>query len=147
MKFLPLLCCLPFLSGLALAKSADYWSPDSNAEGCIGETNLELARPRSTFEGSLPVLKKYNVGAYNWGFVSGKTGTIWPWSSKKGINPDDLRTQDKILHPGEPFPEPKVWFHDIHRTDGTPCSQDEIDFIRHITADKRQENPTTPNRL
>jgi len=41
-----------------------------------------MARPRgSTFETVLPVLKTENVGAYNWGFVSGKSQTIYPWDS------------------------------------------------------------------
>ena len=30
-------------------------------------------------------------------------------------------------------PEPKVWFHDIFRLDGTPYSQEEVDFIREMT--------------
>ena len=42
------------------------------------------------------------VGAINWGLVSGKTNTIFPWGSPEGA------------------PEPKVWFHDIFRKDGTP---------------------------
>jgi hypothetical protein len=41
-----------------------------------------MARPRgSTFEAVLPVLKQEKVGAYNWGFVSGKSQTIYPWDS------------------------------------------------------------------
>ena len=41
-----------------------------------------MARPMgSTFEGVLPILKDQNVGAYNWGFVDGKTQTIFPWDS------------------------------------------------------------------
>ena len=35
----------------------------------------------STFQGSLPIAKKYNVAAYNWGFVAGKTQTHLPWDS------------------------------------------------------------------
>jgi hypothetical protein len=35
----------------------------------------------STFEGSLPLAKKYNVAAINWGLVSGKSQTIFPWDS------------------------------------------------------------------
>ncbi len=35
-----------------------------------------MARPlKSTFKNILPLLKKYNVGAYNWGFVAGKSKT------------------------------------------------------------------------
>ena len=41
-----------------------------------------MARPLgSTFAAILPILKQERVGAYNWGFVSGKTQTIYPWDS------------------------------------------------------------------
>jgi len=69
----------------------------------------------STFEKNLPVLKKYNVGAINWGFVSGKSNTIFPWGSKEGS------------------PEPNVWFHDIFRKDGTPFDQNEVTLISKLT--------------
>jgi hypothetical protein len=35
----------------------------------------------STFQGSLPIAKRYNVAAYNWGLVAGKTQTNLPWDS------------------------------------------------------------------
>lgn len=92
-----------------------------------------MARSKSTFEGSLPVLKKYHVGAYNWGFVAGKTGTIWPWSSREGKDINKLWAEGVVIHPGEPFPEPTQWFHDIYRMDGTPYKQSEIEFIRSMT--------------
>ncbi|RLD80961.1 MAG: 1,4-beta-xylanase [Bacteroidetes bacterium] len=73
----------------------------------------------STFEEILPLLKKYNVGAYNWGFVAGKSNTIYPWESWK-----------------EPFKnEPEIWFHDILRQDGTPFSKDELQFIKKTIQD------------
>jgi len=41
-----------------------------------------MARPLgSTFASILPLLKKEHVGAYNWGFVNGKSQTIYPWDS------------------------------------------------------------------
>jgi hypothetical protein len=74
-----------------------------------------MARTRDcTFESHMPVFKKENVGCYNWGFVSGKTNTIYMW--------DSLYTA-----------EPGVWFHDIFREDGTPFDQGEIDLIRSHT--------------
>jgi hypothetical protein len=77
-----------------------------------------MARPRgSTFEAILPLLKKENVGAYNWGFVSGKTQTIYPWDSWEK----------------EYTAEPPVWFHDIFRPDGTPYDSKEPYLIRHLT--------------
>lgn len=78
-----------------------------------------MARPNgSTFAGSLPIAKKYKVGMYNWGFVAGKTQTIYPWASMKK------------QYSGEP----PVWFHDVLRTDGTPYKPEEVDLIRRLTA-------------
>lgn len=72
----------------------------------------------STFEKNMPVLKKNGVGAINWGLVSGKTNTIFPWGSKKGS------------------PEPALWFHDIFRKDGTPFDNREVALIRELTGKK-----------
>jgi hypothetical protein len=78
-----------------------------------------MARPRgSTFESILPVLKQQRVGAYNWGFVSGKTQTIYPWDSWEK----------------QYTAEPEVWFHDIFRPDGKPYQGKETDLIRRLTA-------------
>jgi endo-1,4-beta-mannosidase len=72
-----------------------------------------MARTRgSRFETHLPIFKRENIGCISWGLVSGKTQTIYPWGSKLGIS------------------EPKTWFHDIFKKDGTPYSQKEMDFIQ-----------------
>lgn len=77
-----------------------------------------MARPRnSRFQTHLPVFKKYNVGAINWGLVSGKSNTIYQWN--------------KPIPDGS---EPEIWFHDIFRKDGTPYDKKETDFIKAITA-------------
>ena len=77
-----------------------------------------MARPNgSTFQDNMPVLKRNHVGAINWGFVSGKTNTIFAWD--------------------KPLPnvkEPKVWFHDIFRPDGSPFDPKEIEVIKSLTA-------------
>lgn len=78
-----------------------------------------MARPRnSTFVGSLPIAKKYNVGAINWGFVEGKSQTNYPWDSWE-----------------KPYVEyqPWIWFHDVFRTDGTPYLREETDLIKRLT--------------
>lgn len=92
----------------------------------------------STVENCLPVLKAFNIPAYNWGFVSGKTGTIWPWSSRRDengnfLNINNLRKNGQVIQPGDQLPEPKVWFHDLFRIDGSPYSQNEIDIFRILT--------------
>jgi hypothetical protein len=79
-----------------------------------------MARPQgSTFQGILPIAKKYNVAAINWGFVAGKTQTYYPWDSWK--------------HPYTDH-QPAVWFHEIFRNDGTPYRPEEVKFIRQMTA-------------
>lgn len=69
----------------------------------------------STFQGTLPIAKRYHVAAINWGLVAGKTQTYLPWDSWKRPYTDR---------------EPSIWFHEIFRTDGKPYRQDEADFIR-----------------
>ncbi len=76
-----------------------------------------MARLRnSTFFNIMPLLKKENIGAINWGLVSGKTNTKYAWDTPI---PDGA--------------EPKIWFHDIFRPDGSPYSQAEIDLIKSLT--------------
>jgi hypothetical protein len=80
-------------------------------------------RNGSLFATIMPILKQENVGAINWGFVSGKTNTIYAW--------------------GTPMPdgkEPELWFHDILRKDGTPFSQDEVETIRELTGKTQQKS-------
>ncbi|MEK9740119.1 MAG: cellulase family glycosylhydrolase [Flavobacteriaceae bacterium] len=68
----------------------------------------------STFEKILPILKENQVGAINWGFVAGKSNTIYPWSSWN-------ESFDSV---------PKTWFHDVYLPDKTPFSDKEIEFIK-----------------
>jgi hypothetical protein len=75
----------------------------------------------STFEGSLPIAKKYNVAAINWGLVAGKTQTFLPWDSWHQPYVGDRK--------------PAVWFHEVFRTDGTPYRQEEVDLIRRLTGE------------
>lgn len=71
----------------------------------------------STFDPHLGYLKEQGVSAYNWGLVSGKSQTIYPWDSW-----------------GRQYTaEPPLWFHDIFRPDGTPYREAEVDYIRRIT--------------
>lgn len=80
-----------------------------------------MARTRgSLFEKCLPVFRAENVGCINWGLVSGKTQTIYPWGS-----------------PGDSA-EPGLWFHDIFHSDGRPYRLEEVDFIREMIGRKRE---------
>jgi len=72
----------------------------------------------STFQGTLPIAKKFDVAAINWGLVAGKTQTYFPW--------------DSWQHPYTDR-EPAIWFHEIFRTDGTPYSAEEAAFIKEMT--------------
>lgn len=81
----------------------------------------------STFDGSLPVAKKYHVAAINWGFVAGRTQTYLPW--------------DSWDHPYVRL-QPTVWFHEVFRQDDTPYRQREVDIIRQLTG---RGTPPTQN--
>jgi hypothetical protein len=75
-----------------------------------------MARPRnSRFSNILPMLKKKNVGAINWGFVAGKSNTIYAW--------------DTPLPDGA---QPVEWFHDIFNADGKPYREDEVNLIKKL---------------
>jgi hypothetical protein len=77
-----------------------------------------MARPvGSTFDPVLGYLKDEHIGAYNWGFVSGKTQTIYPWDSWQKAYSSEL----------------PLWFHDIFRADGKPYDSAEVTFIRKLT--------------
>lgn len=79
-------------------------------------TEYLARRNNSMFDNIMPLLKQNNIGAINWGFVAGKTNTIFT--------------------SGEPKPdqkEPQLWFHDIYRQDKTPFDQKEVDLIKKLT--------------
>ena len=73
---------------------------------------------KSTFEDVLPIFKENKIGAYNWGLVSGKTNTIYPWKSW-----DSTYTAP-----------PNKWHHDIFYQNGEPFSNDEIELIKNLTS-------------
>lgn len=73
----------------------------------------------STFETILPYLQEQRVGAINWGLVSGRSQTIFPWDSWKKQYTE----------------EPKLWFHDVFRKDGTPYDAKEIAVIQQAAKD------------
>jgi hypothetical protein len=86
-----------------------------------------LARPRgSHFDPILGYFKEQQVGAYNWGFVNGKSQTIYPWDS----------WEKKYTA------EPSPWFHDIFRQDGTPYDLREVQYIKSLTRAKRASRQT-----
>lgn len=85
-----------------------------------------MGRPRSTFEEILPILKREKIGAINWGLVNGKPNYHLQWPGK---------------------PKTEVWFHDIFHNDGRPYKQEEVDFIRKITADKSTAGQNRDNKV
>ncbi|MBN2485843.1 MAG: 1,4-beta-xylanase [Bacteroidales bacterium] len=70
----------------------------------------------SRFDNILPLLKENNIGAINWGLVSGRSNTIYAWETPV---PDGS--------------EPETWFHDVFRKNGEPYSKDEVDLIKRLT--------------
>ncbi len=83
----------------------------------------------STVEAILPIAKRYNVGAFNWGLVAGKTQTYFPWDSWE-----------------HPYPAmPKVWFHDLLQPDGRPFRDSEIQTIRQVCDLAMHLQPPAPS--
>ncbi len=77
-----------------------------------------MARPiGSLFATHLPYFAEHGVGAINWGFVNGRSQTIYPW--------DSWRTEYTA--------PPAVWFHDVVRADGTAYDTTETALIRATT--------------
>jgi hypothetical protein len=79
-------------------------------------TEYMARRNNSLFTNIMPILKKENVGAINWGLVAGKSNTKYAWD--------------------EPIPdgsEPPLWFHEIFHPDGTPYKQEEVELIKSLT--------------
>ena len=72
----------------------------------------------NTFQNILPIFKENRIGGYNWGLVSGKTNTIYPWKSW-----DSTYTGP-----------PKKWHHDIFNPNGEPYSYEEIELIKNLTS-------------
>ncbi|OBH35447.1 1,4-beta-xylanase [Mycobacterium sp. E342] len=91
-----------------------------------------MARPLgSTIPGVLPIAKRYNVGAFNWGLVAGKTQTFFPWDSWE--------------HPYTAMPV--EWFHDLLAPDGRPFRESEIQTIRELSGlalHLREDSPPPP---
>lgn len=73
-----------------------------------------MARTKnSLFQTHLPIFVQNKVGAINWGLVAGKSNTIYAWDTPV---PDGS--------------EPKLWFHDIFRKDGSPYREEEVQAIK-----------------
>ena len=83
----------------------------------------------STFDGSLPIGKRYNVAMMNWGFVDGKTQTRLPWDSWE---------KPYVLT------EPTIWFHEVFRADGTPYRPAETELIHRLATAPKGVVPPAP---
>lgn len=69
------------------------------------------------FQEILPLFYQHEIVAYNWGFVNGRSQTIYPWDSWKKRYTED----------------PDPWFHDIFDADGAAYSEEEVALIRRLT--------------
>lgn len=77
----------------------------------------------STFDGSLPLGKRYNVAMINWGLVDGKSQTRLPWDSWQ--KPYTLK-------------QPTIWFHEVFHGDGRPYRTAEVELIKSLTSQPRE---------
>jgi hypothetical protein len=75
-----------------------------------------LRRGHSEVAANLPIFHRERVGCCNWGLVSGKTQTIFPWGSPQGAT------------------EPALWFHDLFKKDGAPFNPQEVALFQKLTA-------------
>lgn len=73
----------------------------------------------SRFSNIMPLLKKENIGAINWGLVEGRSNTKYAWNT-----------------PIEDGSEPIEWFHEVFWQDGTPYRKDEADLIKKLNEEK-----------
>ena len=80
-----------------------------------------MARPKSTFAGVLPVLKEHRVAAINWGLVSGRSNTVYPWGWKASKG------------------RPDWWFHDVFTTDGNLLYEEERPVIEGLLKKESQK--------
>lgn len=72
----------------------------------------------STFQGILPIFRDNRIAAINWGLFSGKSQTIYPWSSWT------------TTFTAEPDP----WFHDVFRENGEPYNAREVRLTNNATS-------------
>ena len=82
-------------------------------------TEWMARKTHSIAQTHLPIFKKEHVGCINWGLVSGKTQTIYPWGSKRSLDP------------------PKLWFHDLFYPDGRPYREEEVKVFRELSPLKK----------
>lgn len=73
-----------------------------------------LGRPASPPD-LIEVFAAYDVGAYAWGLVDGRTQTRYPWTSWR-----------------RPANESTPWFHELLHPDGTPYDPAETDGFRRV---------------
>ena len=84
-------------------------------------TEYMARRNNSYFTNILPILAKEHIGAINWGLVDGKSNTKYAW--------------DEPMADGS---EPKLWFHEVFRKDGTSYQQEETDLIKKLSSEKNK---------
>jgi hypothetical protein len=116
------------------------YSPAAHLERQIAELKAQgrplictewLARTRgSLVRTHLPIFAREKVGCLHWGLVAGKSNTIYTWETTVPLlNPVSwFRAKDA------PVPEPKTWFHDLFRPDGTPFDPAEIALFKKFVA-------------
>jgi len=76
---------------------------------------------QSTFNPNLGYMIDNGVSAMNWGLVTGKTQTCYPWDSRATPNPYEGVNIYEL-----------DWFHDILYSNGTAKYPEEKDYIQHV---------------
>jgi len=91
-----------------------------------------MARPlNSTFDPVLGYFAEQDIWAFNWGFVNGKSQTIYPW--------DSWTVEYKE--------EPKMWFHDVLRNNGSAYVEAETLYLTTVFSSKESNTGSLPGGI
>jgi hypothetical protein len=104
------------------------------------------------FDTVLPLMKRKNVGAINWGFVVGKTQTNIPWDSAQHPYVDasayggtswQVVVEPNGLKPVGPYTgeTPPIWQHEVLHADGTPYRAYEAQLIYDLASEGSTASP------
>lgn len=102
-----------------------------------GRTDKDGKPMKTGLKDILPYLARQRIGAINWGFVAGKSNTIYPWSSW------EVRARDRIAAAAR---AKQVWFHDLVDASGAPHDAGETALIRSLTRTRRPRPAAEPGR-
>lgn len=82
----------------------------------------------SRIEDQLPFYRSHRIGAFQWGFIQGRSQTHLPWPG------EILSAHGGTIHRD-------IWFHDLLYADGRPYDPAEVEIIRQLTGQANAIQP------